>query len=200
MRDGSRASAGKNAQIIEAALAEFLEHGYANASMDRISTRAEVSKRTVYKHFESKANLFRALIDRHWEKCCAPLVVSYDSSRDFREQLMDFAQAEGRLLTSEEMMQTTRLVMSEVLRQPDLVEQNQEKTDFTASFVEMLRDAAADGKLRLGDPKAVADEFLALIKGQAFWPVVFGAPVLSEAEMARILESSVDMLMTRYGA
>ena len=44
----------KKKQIVQAAIAEFQEKGYAGASMDRISERAQVSKRTVYNHFESK--------------------------------------------------------------------------------------------------------------------------------------------------
>ncbi|MCY4335277.1 MAG: TetR/AcrR family transcriptional regulator [Litoreibacter sp.] len=194
----SEYSAGKNARIIEAANAEFLENGFAEASMDRISARAEVSKRTVYKHFESKENLFRELIQRHWAKCTAPLMVHYDKSRGIRDQLMDLAKAEGQIMTSEEVMLTTRLIMSEIQRRPDLAEENTEKTDFTAAFAEMLKDAAEDGKLKLSDPKAAADEFLALLKGQAFWPVVFGAPVVGQTEMARIIESAVDMMMSRY--
>ena len=59
--------------------------------------------------------------------------------------------------------------MSELLRQPELAEQNSQKTDFTGALVKMLRDAADDGKLCLGDLKSAANEFLALIKGQAFW-------------------------------
>lgn len=198
MTDAPGQSGGKNAQIIEAAIAEFLENGFAHASMDRISARAEVSKRTVYKHFESKENLFRALIHRHWERCTAPLNVRYDKTKDIRSQLTELAEAEGRLLTSQEVMLTTRLVMSELLRCPELAEQTQAKTDYTISFAAMLQEAAADGKLVLEDPKAAAAEFLALIKGQAFWPVVFGAPVVTTSEMARIIKNSVDMMLRRY--
>ena len=37
------------------------------------------------------------------------------------------------------MMATTRLIMSEVLRSPELVEENEEKTDFKAAFESMLQ-------------------------------------------------------------
>ncbi|NEO85630.1 MAG: TetR/AcrR family transcriptional regulator [Spirulina sp. SIO3F2] len=50
--------------ILDGAIAEFLERGYAAASMDRIAARAGVSKATVYSHFQSKENLFVALIER----------------------------------------------------------------------------------------------------------------------------------------
>ena len=81
-----------------------------------------------------------------------------------------------------------------------LVEENQEKTDFRAAFETMLRDAAADGQLNIDDAQAAAEEFIGLIKSKAFWPVIFGAPVVTPEEMAKIVESSVDMIMARYGA
>jgi TetR/AcrR family transcriptional regulator of autoinduction and epiphytic fitness len=43
----------KRGQILDAAVAEFQERGFAGASMDRIAERANVSKRTVYNHFDS---------------------------------------------------------------------------------------------------------------------------------------------------
>ena len=101
-------------------------------------------------------------------------------------------------MTSPDVMATTRMVMSEVLRSPELVEENQEKTDFKASFEQMLRAADADGQLSIEDPRQAAEEFISLIKGKAFWPVVFGAPVVTPDEMSELIESSVEMMMRRY--
>ena len=189
----------KRTQILDAAEIEFQENGFQTASMDRISNRAGASKRTVYKHFESKEKLFQELIRRHWSRFAASLDVTYQSGRDIRDQLTELGHAEGRLLTSPDVMATTRMVMSEVLRSPELVEENEEKTDFKAAFEVMLSEATADGQLRVDDPKVAAEEFISLIKGKAFWPVIFGAPVLSDAEMSQIIEGSVEMIMRRYG-
>lgn len=43
---------------------EFLEHGYAGATMDRIAITAGVSKPTVYSYFGGKEDLFAVLIER----------------------------------------------------------------------------------------------------------------------------------------
>lgn len=167
--------------------------------MDRLSARAGVSKRTVYKHFESKEKLFQALIRRHWSRIAEDLCVRYEQGRDIRDQLCELGHAKGRLLTSHDLMMTTRLVMSELLRSPELVEKNQAKIDLKASFETLLRDAAADGQLAIDDPRAAAEEFAALIEGKAFWPVIFGAPVVSADDMSKIVDSSVAMMMSRYG-
>lgn len=200
MDDPAKARDDKREQIFQAAVAEFQENGFSAASMDRVSARAGASKRTVYKHFESKEKLFQELICRHWAKFAESLAVTYQPGRSIRDQLIDLGHAEGRLLTSPDIMATTRMVMSEMLQRPELVEENEEKTDFKDSVVLLLKHAAEDGQLQLDDPRDVAEEFIALLKGKAFWPVVFlGAPVVSVDEMSKIVDSSVDMIMSRYG-
>lgn len=56
-------SARKRRQIIEAAGQLFTEQGYGATSMDAIAARADVSKRTVYAHFDNKETLFVAVMD-----------------------------------------------------------------------------------------------------------------------------------------
>lgn len=55
-------SAAKSAAIIEGAMKEFLRHGYAATSMDKVAKSAKVSKATVYSHFGDKESLFNAVI------------------------------------------------------------------------------------------------------------------------------------------
>ena len=189
----------KHEQIYEAAVAEFQERGFADASMDRISARAGASKRTVYKHFESKEKLFQELVRRHWSRFASTLDVKYEKGRDIRDQLTALGRAEGVLMTSPDVMSMTRLVISELLRSPDLVEENEEKTDYKAAFETMLRDATLDGQLKVEDPRAAAEEFIGLLKARAFWPVVLGAPVVTVEEMGDIVDNTVTIMMSRYG-
>src|SRR5262245_66277957 len=55
-------SQSKRDAIIDAAAHEFLEQGYGAASMDAIAKRANVSKATIYSHFENKHTLFGAIM------------------------------------------------------------------------------------------------------------------------------------------
>ena len=189
----------KRDQIIEAAKAEFHENGFAGASMDRVSERAGASKRTVYRYFESKEALFRALIEEHWAQFAETLDVSYRRGVDIRDQLAAIGWAEGRLFMSPSVMATTRMIMSELLRTPALADEDQKKTDYGAALAVLLADAARDGQLALDDPQTAADEFIGLLKAKAFWPVVLGAPVLDAAAMRQVIDSSVEMFMSRYG-
>lgn len=199
MNECSAQNASKRAQIIEAAVAEFQEKGFAAASMDRISARAEVSKRTLYKYFESKENLFRSIVVELSGRFAEVLEIRYEKGRDIRTQLTELAWAEGRILMRPDVIAMARMVISETLRNPTLAAEAQGKLDKTATFIAMLKDAAEDGQLRIDDPERAGREFIGLIKARAFWPLLFTGGALSEPEMTETIESSVQMVMSRYG-
>ncbi|MEH1791149.1 TetR/AcrR family transcriptional regulator [Nostoc sp.] len=56
-------SVDKVEQILQGAMREFLQNGYAGTSMDRVAVAASVSKATVYSHFQDKEGLFKVLIE-----------------------------------------------------------------------------------------------------------------------------------------
>jgi AcrR family transcriptional regulator len=49
--------------LLDAGLALFREHGYADVGVDEIAARAGVTSGALYHHFASKAGLFRAVYD-----------------------------------------------------------------------------------------------------------------------------------------
>src|SRR5438105_10054730 len=52
------------AEIIAAALAVFTEKGFAAARLDEIAARAGVSKGALYLYFETKEEIFRAVVEQ----------------------------------------------------------------------------------------------------------------------------------------
>ena len=59
-------------QILAAATRAFARDGFAATSLDDVATEASVSKVILYRHFASKADLYRAVLDR----ACARLVAA----------------------------------------------------------------------------------------------------------------------------
>jgi AcrR family transcriptional regulator len=57
-----RRKADRPAEIVSAALAVFAEKGFAAAKLDEIARRAGVSKGAVYLYFETKEDIFRAVV------------------------------------------------------------------------------------------------------------------------------------------
>jgi AcrR family transcriptional regulator len=64
----------RRAAIEHAATELFAQHGYAATTTDDIVTRAGVTKPMLYRHFESKRDLFMTLLQRHRDELAdAPL-------------------------------------------------------------------------------------------------------------------------------
>ena len=200
MQDQRGLSAEKRESILNAAIAEFLEKGFHEGRMDCISARASVSKRTVYKHFESKEALFHAIAELLSERVMDSLDVRYDPEAPIRDQLIKLGWAEGRLFLSEEVIALFRMIISEAMREPELAAGLQGKFDKTRSVSALLSAAAEDGKLRIENSHAGAEQFIAMLKARAFWPPIFGEQMVSEAEMSTIIHDTVEMMMARYGA
>src|SRR6266536_5536892 len=51
-------------QILTAATQAFARSGFAATSLDAIATAASVSRAILYRHFDSKTDLYRAVLDR----------------------------------------------------------------------------------------------------------------------------------------
>lgn len=62
-RQGSAdAGLGTRARLVSAAALEFANRGFDGAKVDRIARRARVNKAMLYYHFDSKADLYRAIL------------------------------------------------------------------------------------------------------------------------------------------
>lgn len=88
-------------RIIRAAIDEFNEYGYEKASMRRIGERCGLTAAALYRHFDSKAALFRSLVepalqdlndwmDRHAVRTTEDVVRALDENEeDHPNQLWD---------------------------------------------------------------------------------------------------------------
>lgn len=86
---GRQPSKQKSAAILASAMQEFLAHGYAATSMDRIAKAAGVSKATIYSHFQHKQSLFKALTGEMVEQRFANVFATDDlNANDFSAELM----------------------------------------------------------------------------------------------------------------
>lgn len=190
----------KHAQILDAAVSEFQERGFAGASMDRIAARAKVSKRTVYNHFDGKEALFQAILEVMAEQVNAALEVAYDPARPIEPQLVELGRAEGRLLTSAPFMRLARMAFGETVRDPALAKEMTERMEKISVFRDFFKAAHAAGAITASDPELASAQFTGLIKSQAFWPAVFTGQEVGNEEMEKIIQTSVEMFLRSYAS
>lgn len=60
--------AGRGVELLDAAVLEFLENGYADVGVREITERAGVSHGTFYNYFENKRQMLSVLIDREFSE------------------------------------------------------------------------------------------------------------------------------------
>lgn len=79
----------KRGRVLEESLREFAEHGYHQASVNRIVGRLGIAKGSLFQYFGSKEGLFRHLFSRALDEIKAPLKVirDADSAEAFPERL-----------------------------------------------------------------------------------------------------------------
>ena len=110
------------AQILDAALVEFSESGFAAATMDGIGRRCGLSKGGLYAHFPGKDVIFQALLNRslvppEWQEMPAPPIEA--GTRAFAQWVVDRLYAV--LLERPAAVATLRLLAAERDRVQDLV-------------------------------------------------------------------------------
>ena len=192
----------KRESIVAAAIAEFTEHGYKATSMDKISSRAEVSKRTVYNHFASKELLLEEILDSIWSKTLAATHFPYQAEQPLEQQLASIANQELELLESEGFIDLSRVLFSEYFHNVELASQAMEKySQAESGLMTWIKAAQADGRLVELDPLFASTQFIALIKSFAFWPQIIGhAPSPDTQHKHIIVNSTVEMFLKQYQA
>lgn len=97
----------------------FLEMGFERASMDVIAARAEISKRTLYAHFESKEKLYLAVIELVRRLFLNKIKMPADYPGDAAEQLTMFCGRFLEVLLFARTIQMCRLSIAEAARFPE---------------------------------------------------------------------------------
>lgn len=191
----------KRAAILDAAVAEFRASGYEATSMDRIATRAGVSKRTVYNHFPGKEALFLRILQDMMSHGSDALDLPYRPDAPLRAQLATLVRRKLELLRDPHFADLARIAIAAGLHHPDLAREMIEDLDQREEgLATWIRAAAEDGRLAAPDPAFAAAQLHALVKGFAFWPqIAMGQPPLSTAQRDAVADGAVDMFLAHYG-
>ncbi|UXH77319.1 TetR/AcrR family transcriptional regulator [Roseateles amylovorans] len=190
----------KRQAIVDAAIAEFREHGFEVANMDRIAARAQVSKRTVYNHFPGKDALFDAILERLWAATEAQVKLAYRADRPLREQLLMLIEQKLAMSDDPQFLDLARVLIAEAIHAPQRAREMLCRLGGREEGLTVwIRAAMADGRLRSSDPVFAAAQLQALVKGFAFWPqITMGQPPLDAAQQRQVADASADMFLRSH--
>ena len=182
----------KRRQILDGARTVFLSDGFDGASMNDIARVAGVSKGTLYVYFESKEELFEALIREDRKQQAERLDVRPRNGKTRANFSMAYGRRLIEMMTRPEMLAQSRMVISAIAKFPR----------FGQAFFEagpLLRRCAGSrrgfesswraGELEIEDVELAAQQFAELCKAGIFHRVIFcGADAVEPEEIERTVD------------
>lgn len=191
----------KRKAILKASIQEFYKNGFEGSSMDNISKEANVSKATVYNHFKNKEELFLEIANILKLRMDESFHYSYDKNQNIDNQLMDMARKELDFLSCEENITLIQIVTVVMIQKNDvgekLLSQMSENCMLMAS--QWFEEAKKDNKLDFESSSFLSTQFIGMIKSFAFYPQLYGAPILSKKEGEEVIKAAVHMITSTYG-
>jgi AcrR family transcriptional regulator len=198
----------KRAVIVDAALKAFLEAGYAEASVNHIAAAAGVSIKTLYRHYDSKDDLFSAVMEA---ACGKPPSGDSDEQDEQPPTWYALPPAEAlpqagaeylRHVLSQDQLALYRVVARDAHRFPELARRYQEVTTGT-------RDAIFAGYLDLWgdregwnvrDKRAAAQVFAGLLKAGIFDEALLGLSQPSNDEIIGQAQAAAQNMLLLFRA
>jgi AcrR family transcriptional regulator len=117
----TRRKQARPAEILDAAVAEFAEKGFAAARMDDIARRAGVTKGTIYLYFRSKEDVFKTLAR---DLIGATIAESAESAREFEGPSSDLIRMVlgviGSLVATSDRVVLPKIIIAEAGNFPEL--------------------------------------------------------------------------------
>lgn len=190
----------KRRQIILASVKEFRENGFSGTSMDKVAQRADVSKRTVYNHFESKDALFFGIVEHMFSLIASSKPRPYETGACLSEQLTAIAQSKISLFSSDEFIDLSRVALPEAILHPEKMQTAMAQfSQLDTSLEHWFEQAIGDGKLNIDNANLACEKFMGLVKMDAYWPRIFKAKTIDDKGIQVAAEKTTKMFLACYG-
>lgn len=188
----------KKKAILDGATQVFIELGYEVASMDKIAEVAGVSKKTVYNHFQSKENLFQAIVADFLSLRDQMKTVEYNPDLSIESQLRSFIDAELYLIDTPERRGLSKMLTSVFIMDIEFAYKTRSQYDHPhLAFIKWLELAKADKQLEFDEASIVAQLFYGMVEGCLTWNALFSNGMnLLNAEP--IINELIQTFLLRY--
>jgi AcrR family transcriptional regulator len=193
-----RRKADRPAEIVSAALAVFAEKGFAAAKLDDIAARAGVSKGAVYLYFETKEDVFRAVV----EQAIAPNIGAVKAMAaahpgPLADLLRGVTGHVARVVATQPLGGVLKMVVGEARNFPEIarVWYDELVSQALGAMAAAISAAMDRGEVKPGDPRAyalqlIAPLLVAVLHQETFVPVgaePFDLPALLNQHIETLL-------------
>lgn len=191
------------AEIVAAAFAVFAEKGFAAARLDEIARRAGVSKGALYLYFETKEDLFRAVVrDSVAPNVTAVAAMAESWPGPFAELARLFLPRGAQVLQASGAGKVAKMVIGESRNFPELARHWHAEviTPALGALTRRIARAQAEGEVRPGDARYYAFSLMGPMLLGTIWREVMepiGAePVSLEDLAAQHVEAVLSGMLT----
>ena len=166
-KGGRKRKIARQAELIEAATAEFVEKGYAGARLEDVAVRLGIVRSTIYRYCADKEELFRAVV----VEAIAPNVEALRAFRaahspSLTELLSVVVGPMTRMAVEPPLAGVLKIVIGEAGNFPELA---RIWHDQLMAPTEAIVEAQRRGEVRAGDPRAFAFQLLSPLIMTLIW-------------------------------
>jgi AcrR family transcriptional regulator len=153
--------------LLKVAAKEFLKNGFSRATVDAIALRSRVGKMTIYRHYPTKERIFRAVVQRIYERFSNDFENIPQENRPVEDVLSDFILASYDDPASEDILGITRIIIAEAQSFPDLAYTiYAQRRDMLRPLTNYLTRMRAEGVLQFDwAPELLAFQLVAMASG-----------------------------------
>jgi len=195
----------KRIAIVAAARRAFLDSGYAQTSMDAIAEFAQVSVKTIYRHFENKDELFSAVMQAVCRDNGVPSGEQNGASLALRYPWFDDASVQGLTaggkeylehVLSDEQLSLYRVVTRDAHRFPELGRRYQREvvSGRAEIFVKYIDRCARTKKWKVKSPRDAGNLFEALLRSGLFEEVLHGTRAFEKKDIVAHARSVANVM------
>ena len=192
----------KRRQIMDGARSVFLSAGFDGASMNDVARAAGVSKGTLYAYFDSKQDLFEAIIRAEKAQSAERVCRFSHDNGDVRTVLTDFGVRLLELMTEPGTLKLARVVVAAADKFPSVGRTFYEAGPFYGAtrLSDELRALEKRGALHVPDPERAAWQFVDLCQSYVYKRLLFGVvDSVSRADIEAAVKAGVDVFLKAYG-
>lgn len=186
-------------ELLDAALTVFVERGYALARLDEIAERAGVAKATLYRYYENKLELFKAVVRN---SLVATLDEFSGTPASARDRLVHLLTAFMERVAGSQLSGIPKLIIAEAGNIPEVARFYHDEVILRARalVVAALNEGAANGELRPVDADYAWRIIVAPLLMSIIWKHSFQAFEAEPLDFKRHLNAQLDLLFDGLSA
>jgi AcrR family transcriptional regulator len=184
----------RRAQILDSAMRVFAQKGFSRATNKDIAHAAGITPGLIYHYFENKEALLYAIIEER-----SPVAIIRSLPEDMfalpPDRFLRFLlQQVLTLVESENYMQIIRVLLPEILHNPNIAPIGLGALEKVTTFMEkFFRQKTESGELCCSDPYMVSQVFLGTIMGFVLRRKILHDPLVSRYTQEQIADAIIDI-------